>query len=614
MALENLMRLQVILSATDRMSRIFESAFGKANKAMGGLSDRAKKVTDMGNAVAATTGAMGLAIMTPLALAANEAINFEDKMASVSKVLNLQNGSKQLNEIGNQVKGLGDYLAKSPTQVAELYANLAQGGAPRKELTKIAKLAGEVGVAFDIDPGIAGDRFIKLSNAMGLTVDQTKKATDAINHLSDKTAAKASQILDFFAAGAAGAARALNLSAQEAAALGSVYISRGKSGEESATTVERMAKTLRNSDKQAGKIFKAAGGGLAGLLLAIRKGDQMTGDKRFQFFKEFGEYGVEVEQLANNYNKLSQTLGYVSNSGKYANSVQKEFANRSNTTAFKLAQAQANAQAFAIEIGTSLLPAITGILKRVTPVIRSMTAWANKNPVVVGTITKMAAVLGSLLLIISAVSKVVAIFNMVLYANPIVWVIAGIIALAAAVYLIYKNWGKITEFFGKIWTGIKFAMGEAWNALKTVARNFYNAGANIVKMIGKGIWDFITFPVRAIKAVATKIRAYLPFSPAKEGPLKTLHKVRIAETIAQSIRPGKLSNAMSSLVSPVQSQAFSFSSAGGGGGGISINFAPVVNVGAGGDTGSVMKGLRQYESQLLAMIREAMRKEDRTKF
>lgn len=609
------MKLQVVLSATDRMSRVFESAFGKANKAMGGLSERAQKFRDIGNGISATSGAIGMAIMTPLALAANEAINFEDKMASVSKVLNLENGSKQLNKIGNEVKGLGDYLAKSPTQVAELYANLAQGGAPEKQLTKIAKIAGEVAVAFDIDPGIAGDRFIKLSNAMGLTIAQTKKATDAINFLSDKTAAKASQILDYFSAGAAGAARAIGLNAEQAAALGSMYISMGKSGEEAATIVERMAKTLRNSDKQAGKIFKSAGGGLAGLLLAIRKGDQLTGDKRFQFFKEFGEYGVEVEQLGNNYQKLAKTLDLVSKSGNYANSVTKEFENRSNTTAFKLQQAQANMQAFAIEIGTSLLPMITGLLKKITPVLRSLTAWANKNPVLVGTITKVAAVLGTLMLIISAVSKVMVIFNAVLYANPIVWIIAAVIALAAAVYLIYKNWGPISEFFSKIWTGIKFAMSQAWQSLKTVAKNFYNAGASIVKMIAKGIWDFITFPIRAISAVAKKIRAYLPFSPAKEGPLKTLHKVRIAQTIAEGMNPAPVSSAMRRLVAPVQEQTFSL--AGGGqssGGSVSVNFAPVINMGAGGDRAGVMQGLQQYEGKLMDMIREAIRRDERKKF
>jgi hypothetical protein len=42
-------------------------------------------------------------------------------------------------------------------------------------------------------------------------------------------------------------------------------------------------------------------------------------------------------------------------------------------------------------------------------------------------------------------------------------------------------------------------------------------------------------PVRAIMWIVKKIRAFLPFSPAKEGPLRDIHRVKIAETIAASI-------------------------------------------------------------------------------
>lgn len=611
--MEKLAKLSIILSATDRMSRIFETAFGKANKAMDTISKKAQKVSAIANGVAATTGAVGLAVLAPLGFAAEKAIAFEDKMADVSKVLNLSNGSKQLNKVGNEVKQLGEYLAKSPTQVAELYANLAQGGAPVKRLTEIARIAGEVAVAFDIDPGIAGDRFIKLSNAMGLTIDQTKAASDAINFLSDKTAAKASQILDFFASGGAGAARAMGITAQQGAALGSVYISMGKSGEEAATIIERMAKTLRNQNKAAGKIYQQAGGGLPGIMAAIQKGSTLSGKERFGFFKQFGEYGIEVEQLANNLGKLEETLGLVSDAGNYAGSVQKEFANRSNTTAFRLKQAQANAESLAIEVGTTLLPVINNILKSITPVIKATTEWANKNPALMKTITGVAAVLGSALLVISAASKVVAIFNLVLAANPIVWVIAGIAALATAVYLIYQNWGPISAFFGKIWQNIKFALGQAWNVIKTMASNFYNAGANIAKMIGKGIWDYITFPIRAIKKIATKIREFLPFSPAKTGPLKTLHRVKIAETIAQSIKPAPIQSAMASAVQPISGGGFNYGMASSGGGsGFTINFAPVIN--GVSDKQGVTAGLKQYQNEMLAMIREAIRQENRAKF
>src|SRR5208337_745096 len=73
-----------------------------------------------------------------------------------------------------------------------------------------------------------------------------------------------------------------------------------------------------------------------------------------------------------------------------------------------------------------------------------------------------------------------------------------------------------------------------WNLTKTL----FSAGANIIKALASGIWSAITFPARATEAVVAKIRGYLPFSPAHEGPLRNLNRIRIVETIAESIRPG----------------------------------------------------------------------------
>jgi hypothetical protein len=52
-------------------------------------------------------------------------------------------------------------------------------------------------------------------------------------------------------------------------------------------------------------------------------------------------------------------------------------------------------------------------------------------------------------------------FNSALFANPITWVVAGVLALAAAAYLIYKNWEPIAAFFGDLWKGIT----AAWDGL-----------------------------------------------------------------------------------------------------------------------------------------------------
>ena len=72
----------------------------------------------------------------------------------------------------------------------------------------------------------------------------------------------------------------------------------------------------------------------------------------------------------------------------------------------------------------------------------------------------------------------------------------------------------------------------------------YAAGVHIVKEIGRGIMAGAVWAEKAISHVADKIRSYLPFSPAKAGPLTQLHHVRIIETIADSMKPAPALAAM----------------------------------------------------------------------
>jgi len=310
--------------------------------------------------------------------------------------------------MGSTIRQTSIYLAKMPTDVAELYANLAQGGVARKNLEEVAKKAGSVAVAFDIDAGIAGDRYVKTQNALNTSLADTSKVFDSINTLSDKTAAKASQILDYLAAGGAGVARTLNITGQQSAALGSVFISMGKSGEESATIFERMTKGMLNMDKAAGQVYAGAGGGLAGVMAVIEKGKSLTGVERFKYFKAFGEYGNDVSQLANNFEMLQKHLGFVAKEQNYLGSVNAEFQNRMNTTGTKLRQAKAELQALAIEAGTTLLPIIRDVIAAVRPMLTGISSWIKENPKLTAGILKGAAALAGVLMLYDVTGAAIA--------------------------------------------------------------------------------------------------------------------------------------------------------------------------------------------------------------
>ena len=582
----------IVLSAVDRMTKTVNSAYGNAQRKLDKVSRSSARIASSSASFAREAAAPAVGIGLALAIPIKKAIEFEDQMASVGKVLNLKTGSAELKAVGAEVQNIAEYLATSPEDAAALYASLAQGGVARDQLNDIARTAGEVAVAFEIDPGTAGERFVKLQNAMELTTAEAKTATDAINFLSDNSAAKASEMLDFFASGGAGASRALGVTAAEGAALSSVYIAMGKSGSEAATIVERMTKTLRNQGKEAGKVYAAAGGGLEGVLAAIESGGKLQGAARFEYFKEFGEYGIEVEQMATNSALLGKQLAYVADESTYANSVQAEFANRSNTTAFKLRAAQTNAENLAILIGNELLPVITGITEAVIPVIKSISAWVSANPELTKTILKVTAAVGAILGVMAvvgfAISGVATTVGVLATAFSVVASLPFIIgaALVGAGILIYKNWDKIKTFFGNALAWIK------------------ETGSKIPQMLADGIKATIMMPYNLAKTMVEKVRNLLPFSPAKEGPLRDLHKIKLVETIAATIKPAPLVNATSNALSSFAGMSSPKPQAQSASGG-SINYSPTINISGAAserDRASFAEQLRAHSAELERML------------
>jgi len=100
--------------------------------------------------------------------------------------------------------------------------------------------------------------------------------------------------------------------------------------------------------------------------------------------------------------------------------------------------------------------------------------------------------------------------SLALLTTPIGWIITGVAAVAGAVYLIYRNWGGISEWFSNLWQGIKafFSRGIGEIAQDLLAFNpaslllqgidavFELFGARPLTELGQewigGLWDGIS--------------------------------------------------------------------------------------------------------------------------
>ncbi|MGP1411478.1 MAG: phage tail protein [Peptoanaerobacter stomatis] len=87
---------------------------------------------------------------------------------------------------------------------------------------------------------------------------------------------------------------------------------------------------------------------------------------------------------------------------------------------------------------------------------------------------------------------------------------------------------------------IKHIISDVIDEIKSWFGDFKDAGANIVNMIADGIKGAIGTVTDAIGDVVSSVRNYLPFSPAKEGPLRDLNKLDFT-IIADGINSAKKS-------------------------------------------------------------------------
>jgi hypothetical protein len=358
---------------------------------------------------------------------------------------------------------------------------------------------------------------------------------------------------------------------------------------------------------------------------------------------------------------------------------QGDFARTSDGFANSQRIARAELANVTAQIGSALIPAVTELLKSVAPVIKAFAQWAKDNPTLVKVIAAIGVVLLGLGVALKVATAATWLFNAALWANPITWIIAAIIALIAAIAALVIYWDEITawmkantpqwlqdwiqwqidaivylievlswawdgisEFFSNfsqvqsaLYSAVGDAFSSAWDAivsawdsmlayLNGLWDRFYEAGANIVNSIVDGIKAQAASAVKAVEDMVGKMRAYLPFSPAKVGPLKDIHRVKIVETIAGSMKPSVLTNKMQQVMgatrqvmnSPLApaSPTAQLSPVMAGGGGSSFNYAPQITI-TGADSQSATNFreiLNQHKDEIIRILRAENARSERT--
>ena len=390
--------------------------------------------------------------------------------------------------------------------LANIVAAGGQAGIAREDLLKFAEAAAKMGVAFDITADQAGDMMAKWRTAFKMNQDEVITLADKINYLGNTTAASAPLISDVVTRiGPLGSIG--GVASSEIAALGASMVGSGIQSEVAATGIknlilamvsgesatksqaEAFAQIGLNATDMASAMQNDAKGAILTVLKAI---EQLAPEKRTAVMADlFGKESLSaIGPLLSNLSGLESNFAKVGDSSKYADSMEKEFSARSQTTANSMQVMKNRIDKAQIQMTSGLLPVIAMGSEYLGKFATTIGDVTEKYPGLTGGVIALGLELGGMYITVSlaaaafntakaaiagyelitksaknstmlynAQAKGMAFFtklaagaqwllNASLWGCPIL-VIAG--AFAVAGYIIYKDWDKIKQFFINLW-------------------------------------------------------------------------------------------------------------------------------------------------------------------
>jgi len=322
------------------------------------------------------------------------AMDFESAMADVKKVVDFDNFD-DFKKFQNDVLEMTTRIPMAGKELSAIVAEAGQSGIPKAELLKFTEMAAKVGVAFDISAREAGEALAKMKTGLGLSIAETSKLSDAMNHLSNNQASKARDVLDVVRrVGAMG--KQFGFRPEQVAAFGSAMVAAGAQSEVASTSFMNMGRALTKG-ASATKRQRAAYQrlGLDAKKVAIRMQKDAVGTTvdamerigklpahlRASVVSDlFGDEARALGPLLTNLPLLKNSLKLVASEQEYLGSTEKEYVSRSQTFANAVQIMRNRLNRMAIAIGSVLMPPLAALMDKIAPLVDSFTQWAQAHP------------------------------------------------------------------------------------------------------------------------------------------------------------------------------------------------------------------------------------------
>lgn len=328
------------------------------------------------------------------------AMDFESSMADVRKVVDFDT-PQQFQQMQQDLLDMTHRIPMAGKELAAIAASGGQLGIARQDIKGFTETVAKMSVAFDMSADAAGDSMAKLANVYQIPIAQIGKLGDAINHLSNSSPAKASDIVTAMGR-VGGVAKQFGLTELQTASLANAFISLGKPPEVAGTAINGMLTKLQTADKQGAK-FQAALKAMGTSAQELKKNIAQNGEQALlDFLKQlnklpkadqmgtlvdlFGlEYADDVAVLAGSIETYQKSINALKDTGKdgkpaFEGSMDKEFAARSATTANNWQLFKNQMAHLAISIGSVMLPAVNDLLNSLKPMVEQFIRFSQAHP------------------------------------------------------------------------------------------------------------------------------------------------------------------------------------------------------------------------------------------
>lgn len=419
-----------------------------------------------------STVTAGAAVVAPVAAAVKSYSSLEDAMKGVTKQVDGLRDSEgkrtsRYTEMQNAIKNASENLPMPGGAVD--YAALVEGGArmgvandkdpwekQKSDLLNFATTAAMASKAFELPADKLSEDLGKIAGLYKIPIQEIGSLGDVLNYLDDKTLSKGADIIDVMQR-IGGAADQLGY--QNAAALGSTFLSLGETSEKAGTAVAAMVRELGNAMIQPDRFYEGldalglnaekiqknmatdALGTIVDVLDATKK---LAPDRQKNVLTQlFGEeYFMAISKVANDLPELRRQLELThTTASKGSMKRESDIDKDSLSSQWLITKASLN-NTFS-SLGESLRAPVMEIMQSVGKVLQSLRRWIDANPELTASIMKFIAgvgialaVIGSLMLAVGAILGPLALmrlsFNLLAGEGGIVRMITGVSRLGGA--------------------------------------------------------------------------------------------------------------------------------------------------------------------------------------